>query len=59
MTRDLTIYGRALRLSELVARQWRMGRKSRDEYRARQAAISRAHYRAQHKAGATDYPCDL
>lgn len=55
MTRDKQLYGRALRLSELAARRFRMGRMTRGEYAARQTTISHAHYRAQHRAGATDY----
>jgi hypothetical protein len=59
LLRDMTIYGRALRLSERAGREWRRGRMTREQYRARQSTISRAHYRAQHKVGALDYGKEL
>jgi hypothetical protein len=55
MSRDKGLYGRALRLVEVLARRLRLGRISAATYAARKRRIGLAHYRVQHAAGATDY----
>jgi hypothetical protein len=56
MTRDKEIYARALRLMELLGRRLRTGRITSAAFRSRENTLINAHYRAQHRAGATDYP---
>ena len=59
MDRNMVIYGRAGRLMDILARRFRMGRVTDAQYMSRRERISLAHYRAQHRAGATDYPSAL
>jgi hypothetical protein len=56
MKRDKELYGRASRLLEISRRHYRQGRVTSLERTMRQQWIIRAHYKAQHEAGASDYP---
>jgi hypothetical protein len=59
MTRDEAIYARYLQKIELLQRGFRLNRIGQDQYRIRMQHLSASHYKAQHKAGATDYPAQI
>lgn len=59
MNRDEQIYGRAMQLQARCSRRFRMGRITAWECAKRSNRITRAHYMAQHAAGATDYPLEV
>ncbi len=59
MTRDPSIYARAARLLERLYRHARKWRMTNEEFQKRENRLILAHYRAQHSAGATDYPKPL